>query len=612
MYYQQPSSQLNWGAGQNFQGANSMPNPVASMASGNKCFAVGNMHTPNWNVGYEKGLNAEESALSSVPDAAFLCTSDITRNLSKNQQKAVKKRQMESERLQEKEHLKRQRLKDWIVRDSSATEIEQDSETGTEDPIAMTECNEDHLIKSTEKNDGNNNKVNLKGRQRVRYRNFKNLSWYLYPWQACWACGCVKNKTHNECDAGITSDRMIRWVHYVNGLLWKICHIFEFRNLVCLLQYAQKEHVGKELSPHERNIMRYFERANGLKITDQYCIKPANCVAVLLCGTAILWFMGIMTEEERDELHVAEMRHHNGNVIPEGSPLGFSTINTTWPIAADAHLHMDRLFIRTGRRNYGESTCRLPNALHGIMDLVISSFSLPDSWPNAAVRDQLEQDPKLRLSIGWSPLWLGKPSPQQLKDFNDWLYMRDVVAAGEIGLDYNTCTTDKERKVQMDLLKQLLPIVRQSEQPLIIHCRQIVDDEKPKFSALDDCILTMKQFIPRTYPVFISGFNDNKQVYKRWVKHYPKVVFGISSVILDEEKMKEGMLLTVEVMDELRIMLETKAPIHTPKAYIQGELIAHHDLLVDIAEKVANIRYSHRAVVMDTALMTARAFFSVK
>ena len=193
--------------------------------------------------------------------------------------------------------------------------------------------------------------------------------------------------------------------------------------------------------------------------------------------------------------------------------------------------------------------------------------------------------------------------------FSDWLYRHDVVAAGEIGLDYYADISPQERDRQLQHLCRLLPHVRKSGLPLIIYCRQNEVGRTLEHTVVDDCVNVMREFLPPLYSIYVSAFNGGIQDFEKWCCNFPNVRFGISPVILYPQRKHQYLDKAVEMMEECRIMLETNVPVHIPDAYMKDNLVAQPDLLVAVADKVASIRLSHRALVMDTALQNTHTFY---
>ena len=451
--------------------------------------------------------------------------------------------------------------------------------------------------------------------------NYSVLPWYQFPPVACFVCKqkvkpgawiqhCSEHETGRM--ERLTSEDMMQWPYLMNGLLRNICFSLKLRNVDELVEFAGKHlYVKQCLRPVDKNLMRFYEKVNGLKETQSYNITPPNCIAALTKGEILLALTNRMSDEQCKRLLLEDkMCDLSGKIILDPTRINIPGVMTGCPQAADACLHMDRLFLRTRRTDYKSATTRLTEGRRSVwLDFSVASFCLPDSWPKGNAREELQSDRQIKLAIGWSPTVMEVPDDNMLRNFSAQLRMSGVVAAGELGLNYSADTTAEERQTQLEILKLLLPVVYRSCLPVIITCKQTKSEGSPSFNAMVDCINTMREILPRYYSVYLTGFNGDLGVYETWTRNFPNVKFGISPVILDEERMDEQLVCVIEKMPENQILLETKAPVFTPKKYVfQGGLVAHQDLLVDVAEKVANIRFSHRAIIIDIARKNLQEF----
>ena len=458
-------------------------------------------------------------------------------------------------------------------------------------------------------------------RDRKRMHNYSMLPWYQFPPVACFVCKkkvkdqswiqhCAEHETGRT--ERLTSEDMIRWPYLMNGFLLNVCYSLKLRNVDELLEFARKHASVKMcLRPYDFNLMRFYEKVNGLKETQSYNVTPPNCVAALTKGDILIPIIENMSSEVYKRLILNDkMCDLSGKIILDPTRINIPGVMTGCPQAADACLHMDRLFLRTRRTDYKSATTRLTDGRRSVwLDFSVASFCLPDSWPKGNAREELQSDRQIKLAIGWSPTVMDVPDDNMLRNFAEQLRMPGVVAAGELGLNYSADITAEERQIQLEILKLLLPVVYRSCLPVIITCKQAKIEGSPSFNAMEDCINTMREILPGYYSIYLTGFNGDLGAYKAWTSDFHNVKFGISPVILDKDRMNEQLVDVIEKMPENQILLETKAPVFTPKKYVfAGGLVAHQDLLVDVAEKVANIKFSHRAIIIDMARKNLQEF----
>ncbi len=147
---------------------------------------------------------------------------------------------------------------------------------------------------------------------------------------------------------------------------------------------------------------------------------------------------------------------------------------------------------------------------------------------------------------------------------------KKVVAIGEIGLDYHYDFSPRD--VQRDVFRQQLLIARDLSLPVVVHCREavddvwaIVDDVKPEKLVMHCCSerwQDVKRFVDRGYLLSFTG-----------IVTYPK-----SDVMRD----------TVRQCPLEQLMVETDAPFLAPVPY-RGKR-NEPAFVMEVAKKVAEIK----------------------
>ena len=239
--------------------------------------------------------------------------------------------------------------------------------------------------------------------------------WFLYPFGVCWACKVqLAGNVYHRCGKRTTVEDLVKWVAMVNSLLWNICNRLRIPTLHHLLLFTQSQLApiamrGQRLKipPPLRNAMKFFEKVNGIEslLGKQYCSLPPNCVAALIHQRIInfLLFDTSLKFEDPERICNGHLRDCNGNFVSESMDICFPGVNVTWPMAADAHIHLDLVLTQSGKPDYDSAIIRLPDAQAVFMDLIVASFANPIHWPNALTRDYLEADFRFKMAIGWHP-----------------------------------------------------------------------------------------------------------------------------------------------------------------------------------------------------------------
>lgn len=99
----------------------------------------------------------------------------------------------------------------------------------------------------------------------------------------------------------------------------------------------------------------------------------------------------------------------------------------------------------------------------------------PADWERAVALSRAR--PVLRAALGLHPYYAAEYSPDLLKKLREKTRLPEVVAVGEIGLDY--VKAEAPRDVQRRAFEALLAAAKDWDVPAVIHCRGAYDDLLP-------------------------------------------------------------------------------------------------------------------------------------
>ncbi len=81
----------------------------------------------------------------------------------------------------------------------------------------------------------------------------------------------------------------------------------------------------------------------------------------------------------------------------------------------------------------------------------------------------------MKLAIGFHPMEVKNINEEDIKDLKKTFYENpNIIAIGEIGLDYHWYPEEKEE--QKELFKKQLKLAKDLDAPYIVHCREAVED----------------------------------------------------------------------------------------------------------------------------------------
>ena len=262
-------------------------------------------------------------------------------------------------------------------------------------------------------------------------------------------------------------------------------------------------------------------------------------------------------------------------------------------LAADAHCHLQQL-VGYGETRYASLEAALavevPHAIR--INPLVPSYCWPNTW-----EDILQPRPREAryIALGWHPTQAALRSDALLDQFRALLVTPDVVALGEVGLDYNRISymeephQTKARQQQQELLEIMCREAKTHHLPLVLHCRDVGRAE----SATNDCLDILQRVFYHQreqleWPIYLHCFNYGMDVALRWTSIFAQVYFGISPLLLNAQRCHEELPRVVRNIPREKILLETDSPyLPAPAAEDAIPSPAH---VYHVAERVKALR----------------------
>ena len=165
---------------------------------------------------------------------------------------------------------------------------------------------------------------------------------------------------------------------------------------------------------------------------------------------------------------------------------------------------------------------------------------------------------------------------------------KEVVAIGEVGLDYYRLTNpEKEKKLQKEAMYRIMGVAQKLNKPLMIHCRP----SKNSQDAYEDLLEMFKGFLPEADSPSMESFNGkiilhffvgNLEIAKKFLNIGACFTFG--GVITFSRDYDE----VIKYIPSENIFLETDAPYVAPKLY-RGKR-NEPSYIIETAQKLAEIK----------------------
>lgn len=199
------------------------------------------------------------------------------------------------------------------------------------------------------------------------------------------------------------------------------------------------------------------------------------------------------------------------------------------------------------------------------------------------------QFPYVRAAAGIHPLDADTVTPTSMAELRLLLQEPEVVALGEIGLDFHY---DVPRELQFPLLRDQLALAKEMDMPVILHDR---DAHGPMLELL-------KEFRPRGV---VHCFSGSAEMAREVVKLGLYVGLGGAATF----KNAVHPLKVAAVVPEDRLLLETDAPYMTPVPF-RGKR-NDSSLIAYTAQRIAQVRGTTAQALCDVTRQNACRLFGL-
>jgi len=244
----------------------------------------------------------------------------------------------------------------------------------------------------------------------------------------------------------------------------------------------------------------------------------------------------------------------------------------------------------------------------GLTAIIVASSNLKDS--KKAIELAKNHPSFLYASVGIHPQKTDPENQSLIKDQIKILNFlikdnpQQVVAIGEVGLDFGSVPPDEEernRKDQEELFNYQIELAIKYNLPLIIHAREANDQV---IEILQTKTLNLKSKT-RLHGVF-HCYSGGKKRIQRILDLSGDWYFGIDGNITYDQ----GLVNVVGLIPKNKLLLETDSPFLSPEPK-RGEINTPANLPL-IVQKVAEIWQVDKQEVVDQTLENTKKLFSLK
>ncbi|TSC92529.1 MAG: TatD DNase family protein [Candidatus Berkelbacteria bacterium Licking1014_85] len=233
------------------------------------------------------------------------------------------------------------------------------------------------------------------------------------------------------------------------------------------------------------------------------------------------------------------------------------------------------------------------------LKMITVGVDLADSKKCVEIAEKYEN---VWASVGIHPIGAktGKQNEQELKQIEELLKNKKVIAIGEVGLD------DKEKLIELDdqiiLLKKFIALAIKNEKPLILHSRGSGNMDKI-IDLLTTFHLQGGKLVRDKLRGVLHCFTGSVKQAKKLVELGFKI--GLTNIVVNCTDYDS----LIRAIDLKNILLETDAPYLAPKI-LQTKINLPENVRF-VAEKIAKIKNIDILIVEQTTDKSARELFGI-
>lgn len=227
----------------------------------------------------------------------------------------------------------------------------------------------------------------------------------------------------------------------------------------------------------------------------------------------------------------------------------------------------------------------------GVSRIAVVGFNQP------TIKKALElskEYPEIYPIIGWHPTEAGNYSDEVEADLIKWMKTEDVIAMGEMGLDYYWMRDPKD--VQIEVFRRQIRVAKKLDLPIVIHNRDSTEDvyRVLKEEDIQD----------------IGGIMHSFNLAPEWVGKFLDLGMHISfSGVLTFRNAKK-VQASAQIVPLDRLLIETDAPYLSPEPY-RGKR-NEPSYVRFVAEKLGKLRGLSVREIGDLTMENANKLFRLE
>ena len=441
-----------------------------------------------------------------------------------------------------------------------------------------------------------------------------HLPCFWDPTTACWECGInlltspkldnhLVRTTHDGIFTGPDTPLHRVWAELVMGALFFLAHELKVPDLVGLVAKYND-------TAFSRPRVTVFETTPDLELRHWFApdlptlglddlpvpVYQIHGLHWRLIGTLV----GLLSTCSRNRFQKFYQHVDSGGYSVVSVDISNKSLE---PVFVDTHFHLDKLCLEVGVDTFDQVELRLQGPSGIKVVAAIASYCFPELWPTATAHDAAARSSQLYFAYGLHPTRVRASSISYTDKIRESLSRHNVVAIGEVGLDYHRSSSQLQQEHQRRFLHRVCTIAADVRMPVVVHCRGPQRD-----SASADCLEVLKATLSASHPVHrlcYMGGGGGLAEAETWIEAFPNVIFGLTPKLLSSQRHPE-LFNVVGSISSGRIVLESDAPYLPPPG---AGAIGHPWQLRVLAEQVAQIKRMPDDLVIAASTRCAQRFY---
>nr|CAB3262576.1 uncharacterized protein LOC100180529 [Phallusia mammillata] len=252
----------------------------------------------------------------------------------------------------------------------------------------------------------------------------------------------------------------------------------------------------------------------------------------------------------------------------------------------DTHCHIDFLFKKLPyAKSYDdyidESFFRFPKNFEGC----IADWCQPSLYKTAQpfLRGKSSKQCKIWAAFGCHPHFVNTYNDSVEKEIFNTIQNNDnVIAIGEMGLDYSDRFGRTDHELQKDIFVRQLKVAGKLQVPLVIHCR----DADP------DLIKIMKEYVPHDTKIHRHCLTTEERDVRELLEYFPNCFVGFTNLLSNKSAYRARSAASTIPLE--RILLETDSPYFIPRCVSEATNSAakfsHSGMAICVAKEIASLK----------------------